>query len=284
MQKTLFNFIEKFILCDSCHLPEVVILVDKKRAKVAKKCASCGIKIKVDPLHKLTSFIAKKPPSYKKSHLRKKPETHKQSQPEKQTIAQKQNDDSDWDDDIDSEDGLKNDDERDAAPAKFYKNSLTENEENTSILEDMLSENASVDQLMAEVGRMELASPSGKILGKLVILQGVIQAMFGGAPKESNRSVLAIIEKQRDFLSELMAADERNPANFLVALEDLVRNKRSDLLKGLPMFLEKLYDLEILGEEEMIKWFENVEDDDKVSLSCGVFVDWLKEAETEESG
>ena len=55
------KFIDKFILCQICKLPEMVMQIADDK-KLIGKCNSCGGTTLIDPKHKLTSYIIKNPP------------------------------------------------------------------------------------------------------------------------------------------------------------------------------------------------------------------------------
>lgn len=58
--KSLDNFIDRFVLCPQCQLPEIYYVVEG--ICVTVQCNSCGAKSKLDSKHKLTTYIAKNPP------------------------------------------------------------------------------------------------------------------------------------------------------------------------------------------------------------------------------
>ena len=58
LQHLLNVFIDKFVLCPKCHLPETALVV-KKDGLVLHKCSACGAKEPVDMSHKLCTFILK---------------------------------------------------------------------------------------------------------------------------------------------------------------------------------------------------------------------------------
>lgn len=57
---SLDKFIEKFVLCAKCRLPELYYTAEER--EVLAHCNSCGAKTELDPKHKLTTYIAKNPP------------------------------------------------------------------------------------------------------------------------------------------------------------------------------------------------------------------------------
>lgn len=57
LQSTLNNFIDVFILCPNCGLPETNLCINK--GKVRHKCKSCGAKEEISDTHKLVKYIVK---------------------------------------------------------------------------------------------------------------------------------------------------------------------------------------------------------------------------------
>merc|ERR1712176_1641548 len=60
-QKLVDKFIEKYVLCMGCNLPEIDMVVNKKGLIVAT-CKACGWNGELDNQHKLATFIQKNPP------------------------------------------------------------------------------------------------------------------------------------------------------------------------------------------------------------------------------
>jgi len=59
LQKLLNAFIDRFVLCPKCHLPETALTVNVKKGLIYHKCSACGCKELVDMSHKLAAYILK---------------------------------------------------------------------------------------------------------------------------------------------------------------------------------------------------------------------------------
>merc|ERR1711948_212464 len=59
-QTMLDKFIEKYVLCQKCHLPEIDMKI--KKGDILAGCAACGWTGELDNNHKLAAFIIKNPP------------------------------------------------------------------------------------------------------------------------------------------------------------------------------------------------------------------------------
>ena len=61
-QQLLDKFIEKYVLCPNCKLPEIRIFV--KKGEIRCKCRACGTISKLDDKHKFSTHIKNFPPTY----------------------------------------------------------------------------------------------------------------------------------------------------------------------------------------------------------------------------
>ena len=86
LQTNVFKYIEKFVLCPACRLPETVYKI--KSDTIYHVCSACGAKEMVDMTHKLTVFILKQHKSSKKD-----------SKKDKKDKKKKKGDDDDEDED-----------------------------------------------------------------------------------------------------------------------------------------------------------------------------------------
>eukprot|EP01061_Rhynchopus_euleeides_P040521 TRINITY_DN697_c0_g2_i6.p2 TRINITY_DN697_c0_g2~~TRINITY_DN697_c0_g2_i6.p2 ORF type:complete len:166 (+),score=83.87 TRINITY_DN697_c0_g2_i6:95-592(+) len=59
LQKSLFDYITRFVLCKSCRNPETITLVDEKK-NAWLRCGACGKENMVDPKEKLLNLIVKR--------------------------------------------------------------------------------------------------------------------------------------------------------------------------------------------------------------------------------
>lgn len=63
LQDLLDGFIQKYVLCPSCHNPETVLGVNSKRGTITTSCQACGYTGQINNKDRLTTFILKNPPS-----------------------------------------------------------------------------------------------------------------------------------------------------------------------------------------------------------------------------
>jgi len=99
LQKLIDKFIEKFVLCPGCSLPEIDLLV--KKNVVSGKCNACGHFCELDNIHRLATYITKNPPGGGDSTLGKKPakkskeEKHKEKELKKERTVEFDSDEKD---------------------------------------------------------------------------------------------------------------------------------------------------------------------------------------------
>ena len=90
-QQLLDKFIEKYVLCPNCKLPEIRIFI--KKGEIRSKCRACGTISKLDDKHKFSTHIKNFPPTYDQEPEKTAPVVKdkasgdsKSSQPAKKTI------------------------------------------------------------------------------------------------------------------------------------------------------------------------------------------------------
>jgi len=85
----LNEFINKFVLCPTCKLPETTIQVEKNET-ILLKCAACGKTNQVSPLEKLCTFISKNPPKDLNTNSSIVSSEKKQNQTQEQILTKDQ--------------------------------------------------------------------------------------------------------------------------------------------------------------------------------------------------
>lgn len=59
LQRMLNGFIDRYVLCPNCRLPETDLII--KRDTIRQKCNACGTTSDADMMHKLVTFMLKHP-------------------------------------------------------------------------------------------------------------------------------------------------------------------------------------------------------------------------------
>ncbi|XP_055388682.1 eukaryotic translation initiation factor 5-like [Condylostylus longicornis] len=73
LQVLIDKFIDKFVLCQNCNLPEIDLQL--KKGRVVYHCNACGDQAETDNAHKLATFILRNPPDGGDSTLGAKKKT-----------------------------------------------------------------------------------------------------------------------------------------------------------------------------------------------------------------
>merc|ERR1711907_776329 len=110
-QTMLDKFIDKYVLCENCRLPEIDMMV--KKGVICAKCKACGWAGELDNNHKLAAFIIKNPPeeggfgivnlAEKEKGGGKSKEERRKEREEKRKAKADQGDDGEEDDEDDEE-------------------------------------------------------------------------------------------------------------------------------------------------------------------------------------
>merc|ERR1712190_704925 len=100
-QTLVDKFIEKYVLCAGCNLPEIDMVVNKKGLIVAT-CKGCGWNGELDNRHRLATYISKNPPSSGIGFDEKKKDKKSKEDRQRERAAKQKNKDGDGDHDANS--------------------------------------------------------------------------------------------------------------------------------------------------------------------------------------
>mmetsp|Transcript_11624 Transcript_11624/g.34816 ORF Transcript_11624/g.34816 Transcript_11624/m.34816 type:complete len:412 (-) Transcript_11624:2530-3765(-) len=313
LQDKLSVYIEKFVLCPSCKLPETNYKI--KNDVIYHQCVACGAREPVDMQHKLTTYILKchklDKKKDKKNSSKKVDEKKKKSSSKAKTDADKAekkrkkkekkraSEDDDRHEDVKHEDGthtLEDDDDED--PTNKSEES-EESEEAGDFEDDASAMQSAVAGLKAKLEDAD-ATPAD-VVGEAVAVQ-----KFCALPRNERAYVLLAalfyekspLEPPTKRAVAVLAAlrADVGPSGLICGLEKVA--KLANLSTKFAILLKHLYDADVLDEAHVLKWHANGLDnadttnDVSDSLSsadravllraAAPFVTWLQQADEED--
>ncbi|KAL8223882.1 hypothetical protein R6Q57_019357 [Mikania cordata] len=146
---------------------------------------------------------------------------------------------------------------------------------NKKSLVDMAKEN-----LKKGVGPKEMMSSMSGLPQENMC--AVYEALLDGAEKGFAKQLL----KKKNYLAALIEGEDDSQLLLLQAIEDFCGKSNPNAVKEVALVLKALYDVDILEEEFVVKWYEEGTSGGNKSSSliwknAKPFVDWLQSAESE---
>jgi translation initiation factor 5 len=311
MQKLLMKFIEIFVLCPTCSLPEIKYKVKSTAIKI--DCAACGHNGKLKTQHKLVTYILNHPPTKRKGD-----KDNKMSKEERRKLKNKAREEAKaegeggktgkkskkekeqaWFTDTSKEAQDKRKEQEFAEMAqrheetqslvdKIIKNASAENKSDSpvTILQIFLASGAREPiEVVSELRRIELSRGLDEPQKIKVLLEALLD--LGDL-----KSVPAQFTKHAPLFSHLLAQGNAQTATCLIGcIENLVGVVEPKLLARTPLVLQALYEADVLEEDVLLawansppesSWLVNKEVATNVRNKAAPFIDWLKEADSED--
>jgi translation initiation factor 5 len=297
LQKILEKFIELFVLCPNCKLPELKMSV-KQQTKIKIHCAACGHNGLLPTSHKLTGYIINNPPpkTARGAHTGKEDEPKDKETADIKAIRAAA-EDVEWFTDT-SETAQK---ERKAVEfgamlgdvAKLQRidaiieEARLSNAENApeTVIKVFLAnkENATVTEILSELRRVSLARSLDEPQKIKALLSAVIDAKKGKDIHTEFGKHAALFQK--------IVVSQASAVLFINCIEDFVGLMHPELLPRFPLILKELYEQDVLEEEHILTWFDtpaenswfvNVDVGNATRAKSVVFVEWLREDEDED--
>ncbi|XP_028162112.1 eukaryotic translation initiation factor 5 isoform X2 [Ostrinia furnacalis] len=320
LQDLLDGFIRKFVLCPECDNPETELIVSTKRNTISQGCKACGYHGQLDFNHKLNTFILKNPPANDpavqgssltegnrgKRSKRSGPGAgangnHEEGQepanegetgaapapaPHRSKKAAAADDDDDnWTVDVSE------------AAVRARMQDLTEGAKSMTVSEDSeKNEKQRMDLfyafLKARAAAADLDGPraAGDVLHEAERLEVKSKAplvIFEILVRPN--SIATDLKKHRALLLRFTRADTRAQRAALHALTALC-DHHPTLLPKVPAVLKLLYDYDIVEEKAVLEWaakpsrkYASKDTLADVRRRAQPFLDWLKEADEEDS-
>ncbi|KAJ3389505.1 Eukaryotic translation initiation factor 5A-1 [Lobulomyces angularis] len=311
LAEVLDLFIKKYVLCSGCLNPETDFIIEKKKKSfdIKTDCKACGLKAKVDTIHKLATYIANNPPPLDTTHSGKyvnlvKDETNddnaegeedgeqdgddaltkqifEEAERLKDIKLEKsgQGDEQDWAVDMSEEAVAAR--QKELSSAVIEKMMATEDEPEKDPL-DIFAEFVSADPrpsdeaIREEANRLEIRDDKAVAILFQILFEKKLDAK--------------VVKKNKSLLS-LFLTSEKCQLGFLGGFERIVGQVLTDLLneKDIPLLLKLFYDEDLVEEESFLAWSEKSSKKYvKKSLNKEIrdkavpFINWLKEASEDE--
>jgi translation initiation factor 5 len=285
LQKLLNVFIDKFVLCPNCHLPESALAI--RKGMIFHKCSACGGKEPVDLSHKLCVFILRMA-EVELAKVRDAEAADKKARKEKKAAKALADAAAGGGGAIEKKEKkakkeskrAKAEKEASASAAAARSNAAgstgvddddeDEGQEDDDEDDDDLTPAAAVAAKRASVAA---AASAASATSAASALQSALEALLA-APKDESlaKAVLNVSRghSQATLLSRL-------------ALAALTGGDTLPLLKAVPLALKALYDIDVLNDEDAVKeWHASDSLDLKVKEKAKPFVVWLATADEDD--
>jgi len=307
LQDKLSIYIEKFVLCPSCRLPETSYKI--RNEIIYHQCVACGARESVDMQHKLTTYILKQYKVEKKAKGEKKEKKKDKEQAaagdDEAEKKKKKKKDKDKPERTEAEKAERKRKKKEKAAvseaaAAAEEEDEEDEDEDAGIVDDagamdsavnglrvfLEKKNTDADTVLAEVRSVQTfcALPRNE---RAFIL---VAALFG----EDDKAPLSPSAHGLAILAALKA--DSGPLALIGGLEKLAATTHPSLMPKFPIILKKLYDADVLDEKDILDWHakgldadrhtdvpDALTDDIRANLlkATQPFIVWLQEAEEE---
>jgi len=318
-QTMLDKFIDKYVLCQNCHLPEIDMLV--KKGNIMAKCKACGWGGDLDNGHKIATFILKNPPDAggfgvcnlaggaAEGGKEKTKDERRKEREEKRKARAEQGDGEGEDDGEDGEDAAKEKKEKKERKEKKEKKDKTEKkvEEKPAESDDSdgkdegqneeedVGYDSEIVQAVIEVMRQFLKTKTGPVkpdeffeelrmqqLAKLFDHKVRLYVTLESLMPSGSMDGKAV-GLHKALIDKVLAATKIS-ANDILWCFDTYLAVNEKAVKGFPMVLKVIYDEEWANEAELTKYYGEDEGEgqpgfDAAKKAGAPFLTWLETAD-----
>lgn len=298
LQSCVHKYIEKFVLCPNCKLPESVYKI--KSGCIWHRCKACGAKEMVDMGHKLCTFILAQDKKNKKEAKKKGKPEEAEPEAEKKVKKSKKKKDKDSDDEKKKS---KKDKKKKDKKKKDKKEKKAASDGGASSDDD---NSAATEEGVDDAGAMLLAVDGVKSFMKdnpdaseAAIVENVKNQQMASALKTNERihifmySVITPnfykgkeIVKFSSIIKKITNDSIEMQRHLIGSVEGLCVTSID--AKFFPVILKQLYDEDLLNEDVILEWasagrsdytIESVDEDARANLRGKAmdFVSWLEE-------
>lgn len=305
LEKILDKFVEQFILCPTCKLPEIAMKV-KKGSTISIDCAACGHNSNlVSKMPKMVAYICKNPPGSnskgadepKESKKKKKKKNKKESNDtEEKEVAELVEEVEEvtllTDTSKEAQEQRKREEFAGASGAVEVKKSKKSKKKKEEAIPDGPGQlmklfcesnpNARTKQIVDELSRIQLARTLDDTAKLKVLLEGILDL---SEPK----SVAGQLEKYKRVLKKVVNTVGLQLL-FIYCMEEVVGVIETKLLKRTSILLKTLFDEGVLGEDVILQWACSPPESSylvpktvaaSIRKAAAPFIEWLEEESSE---
>mmetsp|Transcript_26934 Transcript_26934/g.48983 ORF Transcript_26934/g.48983 Transcript_26934/m.48983 type:complete len:416 (-) Transcript_26934:185-1432(-) len=319
LQSMIHRYIEAFVLCPNCRLPETVYKI--KNECITHRCAACGAKEMVDMNHKLCTYIIaqnKKAKADEKKNGKKKAKGEDGDKEKKKDKKEKKKDK----DGSDDEKKKKKDKKKDKDKKDKKKDKKEKSSKNGGHLEDAIFGNEE-DELADGFDDLSVDSEHGvDDAGAMAIAVNETRKFMKENPKASPAEVAELVVNQQ-MASALKSHDKVHIFVQAAITTDFFKNKEIEMYapilekitngnnimerhliaamevmcianhKHFPVLIKQLYDEDVLQEDTILEWaaegrndftLDSVDEETRASLRSEAepVVVWLQEEDSDD--
>ena len=298
LQDKLSVYIEKFVLCPACKLPETSYKI--KSEIIYHNCLACGAREMCDMQHKLTTYILKQHKIEKKAKAKDKKD--KKDKGDKKDKKSKK--DKDGDDDKKKKEKKEKKDKKKKKASEEGNGATPEKVDESEEEDDENPEEAG--PLGSAIRGIREFVAGGKPVGETVSELRAVQT-FCALPRNERGFILcaAAFEDGSTLLKQLPErapllkafAKDAQPYSLIYGLEKFCLLAKPPLTAKFALVLKALYDDDVVEEEDILKWHDagvdgvdpDVHKPPAVDAQASAaflaasepFVTWLREAESD---
>jgi translation initiation factor 5 len=282
LQKLLNVFIDKFVLCPNCHLPESALAI--RKGMIFHKCSACGGKEPVDLSHKLCVFILRMA-EVELAKVRDAEAADKKARKEKKAAkaaaeaaaggggaagVEKKEKKA-------KKESKRAKAEKEAAAAAARSNAAAGGEDDDDDEEGGAEDDDDDDD--------DDLTPAAAVAAKRAAVEAAASANSAASALQSALEALLASPKVESLATAVLAASKGHSQATILSRFSQAALSGGDalpLLKAVPLALKALYDVDVIEEEAVKTWHASEGVDTRVKDKAKPFVVWLATADEDD--
>lgn len=304
---TLQKFIQRYILCSRCGLPEITHKIRAKRRCIEIDCAACGNNGNLNWNHKLVTFIFNQQEKKKSKRVKDKKKDKVQQRRSAVNQSTSRNDVSkrreetwktEWDFSAEATEERRKaefnqlDMSQNDSPYLKKGEKLSDVSPATVLKHHCYVSTPTVDSIVSEVRRLQVSRGLDEPQKVKIVLEAVIDVSKYGkkmtgmmSVTEQKKNIEVEYAKNHELLKKF-AFSKASQLLLIYCIEDQIGVQKPDLITRMPQVLFALYNKEVLDEETIVEWGDSPPENSwmvpkdvalKARKYAKVTVDWLKE-------